>query len=53
MWMASGDGDMSLLDRGGSAGGTYLECRNCGMTVDDADETCPNCGSAEIAVYKF
>lgn len=44
---------MSLLDGTGGAGGEYIECRNCGMTVDDADAECPHCGSDEIAVYQF
>lgn len=29
------------------------ECRACGTTVDQESETCPACGSEEIAVYEF
>ncbi len=31
----------------------YTECRQCGYAVDDADDTCPACGSSEIAIYSF
>ena len=29
------------------------ECRNCGTVVDDPETPCPNCGSDEIATYRF
>lgn len=29
------------------------ECRECGVTVDEGIELCPNCGSTEIASYEF
>ncbi|QLG62519.1 zinc-ribbon domain-containing protein [Halorarum salinum] len=29
------------------------ECRECGVTVEEGAEVCPNCGSTEIARYEF
>lgn len=31
---------------------TVYECRNCGITVDNETDTCPNCGTDEIAQYE-
>lgn len=30
---------------------TVYECRQCGTTLDDAVEACPNCGSDGIAQF--
>lgn len=27
------------------------ECRNCGMTLDEHQDTCPACGADDIACY--
>ncbi len=38
----------------GTAGRTVvLECRRCGTPVDGTTETCPQCGSSEIARYEI
>jgi len=42
---------MSLFHSGMTTEDEYVECRSCGVTVDDADQACPSCGSDEIAVY--
>ncbi|WP_256867912.1 hypothetical protein [Halorientalis salina] len=44
---------MSILDWGLSTDTKYMECRKCGYSVEAPDETCPGCGSTEIAVYDF
>lgn len=31
----------------------YGECRQCGTAVDTDTLWCPDCGSAEIASYRF
>lgn len=31
----------------------YIECRQCGNPVEDADARCDACGATEIAVYEF
>jgi rubrerythrin len=34
--------------------GTVLyECRNCGTTLEAAQEQCPECGAEDIATYQF
>ncbi|SDJ63553.1 hypothetical protein SAMN04515672_1268 [Natronorubrum texcoconense] len=33
--------------------GELYECRNCGSKFDHEPDTCPTCGSAEIAHYEF
>ena len=37
----------------GCAPPTLLECRHCGSEVERDAETCENCGSTEIATYRF
>lgn len=32
---------------------SLYECRYCGETVSPEVDECPDCGSAEIAFYKF
>lgn len=32
---------------------SQFECRNCGTTLEEDDDECPCCGSAEIAEYTF
>lgn len=32
---------------------SFFECRHCGTTVDGPDDTCPACGSDEIACYQL
>ena len=44
---------MSLLDWGLGVDDQYIECRQCGYTVDNPAASCPGCGSTEIAVYDF
>jgi rubrerythrin len=29
------------------------ECRNCGTTLEEAIEECPECGAADVARYQF
>lgn len=31
----------------------FFECRRCGTTVDGPGDTCPACGSDEIACYQL
>lgn len=31
--------------------GNFRECRDCGTTVDRPATDCPNCDSAELAIY--
>ncbi len=31
----------------------HYECRNCGTTLEEERDTCPNCDSSEIATYEF
>lgn len=31
----------------------FFECRHCGTTVDGPGDTCPTCGSEEIACYQL
>lgn len=33
--------------------GSIHECRNCGTTLEEDREHCPNCGASEIATYEF
>ncbi|ELY45481.1 hypothetical protein C496_03633 [Natronorubrum tibetense GA33] len=33
--------------------GELYECRNCGSKFDHEPDTCPTCGSGEIAHYEF
>lgn len=40
-----------LLD-GGTESVVY-ECRNCGTSVDDERDACPNCGSDRIASHRL
>jgi len=44
---------MSILDWGRGRKRRYLECRQCGSSVSDADARCDVCGATEIAVYEF
>lgn len=32
---------------------TVYECRDCGRTLAEGDDACPDCGSEEIAVYEI
>ncbi|WP_263018406.1 hypothetical protein [Natronobiforma cellulositropha] len=32
---------------------TLLECRHCGVEAEPGAERCENCGSSEIATYRF
>ncbi|CCI69584.1 small CPxCG-related zinc finger protein [Natronomonas pharaonis DSM 2160] len=32
---------------------SVVECRQCGTSLTDETETCPECGSQEIACYEF
>lgn len=32
---------------------TLYECRNCGTSLDDPDDACPECGSERIAEYQL
>lgn len=36
-----------------AAESTLSECRSCGTTLDEQRETCPQCGTEEIAHYTF
>ncbi|EJN57295.1 hypothetical protein HSB1_42580 [Halogranum salarium B-1] len=29
------------------------ECRYCGTTLDSTDDSCPVCGSTDVATYRF
>lgn len=29
------------------------ECRNCGVTLEDRHETCPECGADGVACYRL
>jgi rubrerythrin len=29
------------------------ECRNCGTTVEEDTEACPECGAADVATYQL
>ena len=31
----------------------FVECRQCGTTIDASDNRCPQCGSTEIARYEI
>lgn len=42
-----------LRQTGRSNVDTLYECRDCGTSVFSEMDKCPNCGSAEIARYKF
>jgi rubrerythrin len=44
---------MGILDWGLGTDEQYIECRQCGQTVDSPDEPCPFCGCTEIAEYDF
>lgn len=33
--------------------GPHYECRNCGTTLEESHDVCPNCDSSEIATYEF
>jgi len=37
----------------GTQADTVSECRRCGTSVDSGADTCPECGSDEIARYEF
>jgi len=32
---------------------SVVECRDCGANVEPEVDTCPDCGSGEIAHYEF
>jgi primosomal protein N' len=42
---------MSILNLGARSECRYLECRDCGTTVDSVDDPCSTCGSEHIAEY--
>jgi rubrerythrin len=29
------------------------ECRNCGTTLEDDGEQCPECGATDVATYRL
>lgn len=31
----------------------HYECRNCGTTLEEDIDICPECGATEIAEYRF
>jgi rubrerythrin len=32
---------------------SLFECRNCGYTLDEETEECPECGGQDIASYRL
>jgi len=44
---------MSILDWGAKTAEQYIECRQCGQTIDDPSQPCPECNSTETAVYNL
>jgi len=43
----------SLLDRFVDGTTVLRECRNCGTTLDDGQETCPSCGCEAVVEYEL
>lgn len=31
----------------------HYECRNCGTTLEEAQEQCPECGAEDVATYQL
>jgi Zn finger protein HypA/HybF involved in hydrogenase expression len=42
-----------LLERAFASPESHCECRNCGTTVTQETDECPNCGSEEFSEHEL